>query len=114
MENLGINIFESDIFCSDIAALFFKHMWECKDCLVNVLGYFLAFICAILFFFVLSQFISSLILEFIDTCVYARKFKSLSSEHHKFKVAYDNLLYQYNELGIKYAELEKEYYYTCN
>lgn len=114
MENLGINILGSDEFCSDIAALFIKHIWNCQDCLVNVLAYFLAFYIAIKLVCLIFQFLSSLCVKLFDSAVYRKKYLGLEEELEVLQHEYDELADDYSVLADEFREFQTEFYHITN
>lgn len=125
MESLGVNILNSEEFCSDLIALFFNHIWECDDCYSMTL-------CALVAFFVVIGLIYALIVivvglfeklfsKIFDRFRYKKLYDDLITSHGDLQEEYDelshffdNLAYEHTVLLDEFYELQKEYYHTCN
>lgn len=125
MEMFGVNILNSEECCSDIVALFFNHLFECDECFIKVFGYFVYFVLAIaVIFFVIScfcDFICKGFSKLFDRFRYKKLYDDLITKHGDLLEEYDSvkaqnesLMSQWHELNLKYDELKKEYYHTCN
>lgn len=105
-------------FCTDLVSLFVNHLWECDECLFKVFGYLIYFVLAVaVIFFVISCF-CDFVCKFFSTLFarfsFRKKYNELEAEFEHLNDSYSELLVDYNSLGLKYADLEKEYYHTCN
>ena len=132
MESLGVNILNSEEFCSDLIALFFNHIWECDDCYSMILGALVAFFVVIGLIYALISivvgFFEKLFSKIFDRFRYKKLYDDLSFKHGELlgeidelsqdlwslEAQNESLMSQWHELNLKYDELQKEYYHTCN
>ena len=125
MESLGVNILNSEEFCSDLIALFFNHIWECDDCYSMTLGALALFFVVIGLIYALIQivvgFFDKLFSKIFDRFRYKKLYDDLITKHGDLKEDHDLLLNKFNELAYEHTvlldqhkELQKEYYHTCN
>lgn len=105
-------------FCTDLVSLFVNHIFDCDSCFDKTIGVvflLFGFFGLMFFLFCLALgFFEILFRKIVDRFRYKKAFDDLASEHTQFLSSYDSLLEEYNDLALKYAYLEKEYYHTCN
>lgn len=118
MESLGVNVLNSEEFCSDLIALFFKHIWECDDCYSMTLGALVSFVFAVALLLLLvltvSCFIEKLFSNLFDRFRYKKLYDDLITKYGDLSWEYDKLSDDYSVLADELKELQKEYYHTCN
>lgn len=105
-------------FCTDLVSLFVNHIFDCDSCFDKIAGLAVMFFAVVAFFFlcisVAVEFFGKLFSKIFDRVCYRKKYNELESEFEHLNDSYSELLCDYHTLCLKYDDLEKEYYHTCN
>lgn len=125
MEYLGVNILNSDGFCTDLVSLFVNHLYDCNSCFDKFFGIiFILFIfiaCLTGLISIVCCFFEKLFSKLFDRFRYKKLYDDLITKHGNLQEAFDELLddlrlleSSHASLQDDYDKLEQDYLHTCN